>query len=315
MTSIPVATRPLFSRVFRLFLRVARAMGVHNAFAASAAVAFWFFLSLVPLLVLAGFLVGQVARTRGMNALVGPLLDVIPSAAEGIVREEVGRLARASASSLAPLGVAGFLWTASSGLHNLMDVLETAAQGKRRPWWKKRGIALVGVIVGLGVTCALASFLVKVDSALRARAGQAVEHVAGTPRHGGHQGIHSPLGHVIAATLLLIVGTALLGALYRLAMAHPSRGRQRVWPGTITAVVCWLVVSWAFGAYVVSVSEYALYYGSLAAVAVLLVWLYLTSLSLVVGAEVNADIGRWRSGSRAERSHRPSHKPEGGVRR
>jgi membrane protein len=50
----------------------------------------------------------------------------------------------------------------------------------------------------------------------------------------------------------------------------------------------WLAVSWAFGNYVISLAEYAVYYGSLAAVAVLLLWLYLTSLSLLLGAEVNA---------------------------
>jgi membrane protein len=53
-----------------------------------------------------------------------------------------------------------------------------------------------------------------------------------------------------------------------------------------------------FGLYAVSVSTYAVYYGSLAAVAVLLVWLYLTSLSLVVGAEVNVQL----EGVRASRA-------------
>jgi membrane protein len=68
--------------------------------------------------------------------------------------------------------------------------------------------------------------------------------------------------------------------------------RRRVWPGTFTAVASWLIVSWGFGLYAVSMSSYALYYGSLAAVAVMMVWLYLTSLSLVVGAEVNAYLER-----------------------
>ena len=45
-----------------------------------------------------------------------------------------------------------------------------------------------------------------------------------------------------------------------------------------------------FEAYALSIADYALYYGSLAAVAVLLVWLYLTSLSLVLGAEMNAQL-------------------------
>ena len=51
-----------------------------------------------------------------------------------------------------------------------------------------------------------------------------------------------------------------------------------------------MLVSWAFEAYALSIADYALYYGSLAAVAVLLVWLYLTSLALVLGAEMNAQL-------------------------
>ena len=100
----------------------------HNAFETAAAVAFWFFLSLVPLLVLGGFLVGQVARARGVDDLVGPLLEIVPGTAEGLIRSELERLAGAHGTSIAPLGVAGFLWTASSGLHNLMDVFEATVQ-------------------------------------------------------------------------------------------------------------------------------------------------------------------------------------------
>jgi membrane protein len=95
---------------------------------------------------------------------------------------------------------------------------------------------------------------------------------------------------VLAASLLLGAGLLLLGGFYRFAVEHPPGVRRRVWPGAAAAIAWWLVVSWAFGAYVVSIADYALYYGSLAAVAVLLVWLYLTSLALVLGAEVNAEL-------------------------
>ena len=95
---------------------------------------------------------------------------------------------------------------------------------------------------------------------------------------------------MIVAGLTLASGMALLAGFYRYAVElAPSRG-HRVWPGVFCAVGCWLLVSWVFGAYVVSIADYALFYGSLAAVAVLLVWLYLTSLSIVVGAELNAQL-------------------------
>jgi membrane protein len=66
--------------------------------------------------------------------------------------------------------------------------------------------------------------------------------------------------------------------------------KRRVLPGAVAAVALWMVISWAFGVYVSSLAEYAVFYGSLAAVAVLLVWLWLTSFAILVGAELNAQL-------------------------
>lgn len=274
-------------------------MKAHNALEAAAAIAFWFFLSLVPLLVLLGFLVGRIARARGMSDLLGPVLDMVPGSAEDIVRAEVERMSRSSAT-VAPVGVIGYLWTASSGLHNLMDVFESAVKVKRRRWWVQRAMALAWVVAGLVAMCALAWALVRIDHALHLHETASLPpspkpHGVPPPhasalKHRVHEALSTPVEQLIASVLLLTGGTAFLAGFYRFAVVHPARVRRRVWPGAVTAVALWLVVSWMFGLYAVSVSTYAVYYGSLAAVAVLLVWLYLTSLSLVVGAEVNAQL-------------------------
>lgn len=299
-------------------------MRAHSAFEAAAAVAFWFFLSLVPLLVLLGFLVGQVARSRGVDALVAPLLEVIPETAEDLVRKELERMA-SGAAGVAPLGVLGYFWTASSGLHNLMDVFETAARVKRRAWWKQRAIALGWVLGGMAAACALAWSLVQLDGVMHhkdatsappragvtatAAGGSAPAGPAAAPRTSPaaraqgaikrrvHRALHAPLEQAIASALLLVIGLAFLAGFYRLAVDHPPDVVRRVWPGALTAVAGWLVASWGFGLYAVSMASYALYYGSLAAVAVMLVWLYITSLALVVGGEVNAILERARAGS------------------
>jgi membrane protein len=278
--------------------RFVEGMRAHNALEAAAAIAFWFFLSLVPLLVLLGFLVGRIARARGMNDLLGPVLDMVPGSAEDIVRVEVERMSHSSAS-VAPVGVIGYLWTASSGLHNLMDVFEIAVKVERRRWWVQRAIALAWVVAGLVAMCVLAWALVRIDHALHLHEtysptaprthGLPPPHVSAI-KHRVHEALSTPAEQLIASALLLIGGTGFLAGFYRFAVEHPARVRRRVWPGALTAVGLWLIVSWVFGLYAVSVSTYAVYYGSLAAVAVLLVWLYLTSLSLVVGAEVNAQL-------------------------
>ncbi len=328
-----MATSRFDERALRAARRFVDGLRAHEAFDAAASIAFWFFLSIVPLLVLLGFLVGTVARSRGVDALVMPVLDVVPGTADDIVRKEVERMAGSGAAGLAPVGVLGFLWTASSGLHNLMDVFERAARVEPRPWWKQRAIALGWVLLGLATAVLLALLLVKIDAAMHAHdpaaaaanaatsstvssaqapapAGSgsgaaahasgdhahALSRVRGALKHRVSKALHTPAEQAVATGLLLVLGMALLAGFYRFAVEHPAGVRRRVWPGTITAVVCWLAVSWAFGLYVVSMASYALYYGSLAAVAVLLVWLYLTSLSLVVGAEVNAQLEGVREG-------------------
>jgi len=351
-----LTTRDAAQRALRFCRRLVAGLRSHSGLAAAASIAFWFFLSLIPLLVLLGFLVGLVARSRGVDALVAPVLDVVPGTADDIVRKEVERLA-GSTASLAPVGVVGYFWTASSGLHNLMDVFEEAAKVEPRPWWKQRAMALGWVLLGLVAAVLLALLLVRIDAAMHAhdptgagmptsstqlatapppegpatpmpggpsaappraspsptahaggasagggggrlldqlqsRPQQAAARASGALKHRVSKALHTPAEQAVAAVIMLVLGLGLLAGFYRFAVEHPKGVRRRVWPGAFTAVGSWLVVSWGFSVYVVSMASYALYYGSLAAVAVLLVWLYLTSLSLVVGAEVNAQLER-----------------------
>ena len=296
-----MATRTLPKHALRISHRFFRGLQAHDAFQAAASIAFWFFLSLVPLLVLVGYLVGQVARTKGMDTLLAPLADVVPSSAEDIVRKELERLAGGAGSSLAPLGVAGFLWTASTGLHNLIDVFESKGTIERRPWWKKRALALGWVVLGLIAVCLLAWVLGAIDAAFHHAPALAKAH--GAMKRRPHRPFDRPLEQVIAAVLTLVTGMSFLAGFYRFGVVHPAGTKRRAWPGTFAAVIGWLVVSWAFGAYAASIADYALYYGSLAAVAVMLVWLYLSSLMLVAGAEVNAEFegaGRGERGGRRD---------------
>lgn len=317
---------PLAARTLRWVLRVLHALWVHDAIDAARSMAFNFFLSLVPLLLLVGFVVGVFVRQRGVDALIDPFIDAVPATSAGILRHELERMAGASVASLAPLSIAGFLWLTSSGTHHMMDVLEQAVQAPKRSWWKQRAIALASVVVGLATMCATAWILVKADSWVHrhdnAPAGLASpadvpgastlgatttpSPTAPTATRVSHDRErsspvrrerkllfvrrHAEWENAVAACLLMAVAVGGLAAFYRFAVEHPPGIRRRAWPGAVTAMIAWLGVSWGFGSYATSLAQYALFYGSLAAVAVLLVWLYLTSLSLLLGAEVNAQL-------------------------
>jgi uncharacterized BrkB/YihY/UPF0761 family membrane protein len=329
MTTLPpllAPEAPLHERVARFALRIVKGLHIHNADGAAPAMAFHFFLSLVPVLVLIGFVMGQVVRQRGVDALLGPAIEATPDAAEQIIRAELERLAGANAATIAPLSVLGFFWLAAGGTHGLMDELEVIAAAPRRPWWRKRLLAFGWVSGALLAIAVLAWGALKIDAAVHrepAGAHAAAEAARASPSTSSSSSSRaSPAAHsakdrdrdrdaasppvrrarpplpllrdswekgAFAFVLALLVLTG-IAAFYRMAVAHPKGVQRRVWPGALLAFSAWVVVSWGFGAYVSSLGRYALFYGSVAAVAVILVWFYLTSWSLLLGAELNAQL-------------------------
>jgi uncharacterized BrkB/YihY/UPF0761 family membrane protein len=208
------------------------------------------------------------------------------------------------------------LWIASGGTHGLMNAVENVVGAPKRAWWKKRVLSIAWVFAALAAF-ALASFaIVRWDAVMHPTSARPVVVASGpssasasasvTPlpasssRAAGASGetarrvrariIRSGGEHVLALTLSILFATAVLAAFYRLSVNHSRRVERRVLPGAVLAVVLWLVISWAFGLYVSTLADYAAFYGSLAAVAVLLVWLWLTSFAILVGAELNSQL-------------------------
>ena len=298
-------------KVVATVVRLGRSMYAHGALDSARLMAFNFFLSVVPLLVLMGFVLGRVVKKRGVEAVVGPLLETIPDASADLFRHELERMAGATTGSIAPLGVVTFLWLTSSGVHQMMDVFEIAARAPRRRWLTQRLIAVATVVMSLGAFSGAAWTLVKGDDLVHTdekaevpsdTPKPAASHGAVVPPHGAHDArptapkkkrhmlnrVHAPWERIVAGTTVLLVGLIGLALFYRIAVEHRDGVRRRAWPGAVTAMAAWLGVSWLFGSYIGSLGTYAVYYGSLAAVAVLLIWLYLTSLALLFGAELNA---------------------------
>mgnify|MGYP004706750339 CR=1 FL=1 len=82
-----------------------------------------------------------------------------------------------------------------------------------------------------------------------------------------------------------------LSLMYRLIPAHRLRLRQ-VMPGALFSTVSWLGTSWLFSLYVSRFANYSRFYGSLGGVIILMIWIYLSSITLLMGSEVNALLER-----------------------
>jgi membrane protein len=322
-----------WKRILRAVHRLGHGLVLHDVLLAAPAMAFHFFLSLLPLLVFIGYVVGLIARRRGVDTVLSPLLDNLPGTAESVVKKEVERLAGGTGAALGPVAAATFLWIASGGTHGLMNAVENVIGAPRRPWWKKRVLSLAWVIASLGAFALAAFAIVQWDAAVHPQeprtspalvasstsartsasvtslspsspsssrrsgtsASSAIPHTLQsdppapeTPRRRRQRIIRSGGERALALSLSVLFATAVLAAFYRFSVNHSKRVTRRVLPGAALAVVLWMVISWAFGLYVSTLAEYAVFYGSLAAVAVLLVWLWLTSLAILVGAELNS---------------------------
>ena len=321
---------PRWKRIARAVHRLGHGLALHDVLLAAPAMAFHFFLSLLPLLVFVGYVVGLIARRRGVDAVLSPLLDNLPGTAEDVVKKEVERLAGSAGAALGPVAAATFLWIASGGTHGLMNAVETVVGAPKRPWWRKRLLAAGWVIASLAAFALTSFMIVKWDGVVHpppprpqsistaaapttlplpapivahgsnvdvsqpaavpgavtpllespSKAAHAASSAAAGPQPAGRRRrapiVRSSGERALALTLSVLFATAALAAFYRFGVKHSKRVRRRVLPGAVLAVCLWLIVSWAFGVYVASLAEYAVFYGSLAAVAVLLVWLWLT---------------------------------------
>lgn len=328
------ASAPRWRRVLRGALRLGHGLVLHDGLIAAPAMAFHFFLSLLPLLAFVGYVVGLIARRRGVDAVLSPLLDNLPAAAEAMVRSQVDRLAGAGGMAFGPVAAATFLWIASGGTHGLMNAVENVVGAPKRPWWQKRLLAVAWVLASIASFALAALAIVRWDATVHPQErGRATSSAAspsgsasatsfpvsssrssrarGAPPDGHPPDARPQVGdpppqdparrrrarlvrsggeHALALTLSIAFATGALATFYRFSVRHSKRVARRVLPGAILAVVLWLVVSWAFGLYVSTLADYAAFYGSLAAVAVLLVWLWLTSFAILVGAELNSQL-------------------------
>jgi membrane protein len=252
-------------RAGRALLLLVHNLDIHHAPVAASAMAFDAFLSLVPLAAFAGYVLS--AFHESGDVLLGPILRTSPGPVADLVYGAVRRLSDDSTTAIAPVSIVAFLWTSSAGLSTAMYVFEAAFQSPPRPWWWRRGIAILLVLVSVGIVAVVTGLSIGV-SMLSITAGAVFAVV------------------VPSATVI-----GMLLGFFRIAVRRSKVfRRRRALPGVFITVVLWSILSALFSFYVTTLSRYATLYGGMAAVAIFLFWLWLLALALLVGGEVNAQL-------------------------
>jgi membrane protein len=174
----------------------------------------------------------------------------------------------------AVIAIALALWSASGGMAALITAIHVAyEEDEPKGFVVKRGKALILSLAAIAFLGVVAFFIVAVRPLL--------EHAGlGAP---GRIALNIVDWLILAA--LVLVGIALL---YRFAVKESTSGWLGfLTVGTVSAMVFWLVVSGLFAAYTANFASYGKTYGALASIVVLLLWLWLSSLALLIGAEID----------------------------
>ena len=248
------------------------------------ALAYSLFLAIPAAALLALGVFSLVADAGTVESLVGRLQKVMPEEATTLLRESLERSTQSHGGGLA-MTIAGLvlaLWTTTSAASTLMSATTKAFDREdRRGFVRKRLLALV-IVLALGFGAALVLSLLVFGPHLERWVGGAT----GSP--------------TLAAWMWWTLQWPLLvaGILFAFAVALAlgpdvdQRRWQLVTPGAVTALVLWLLASSAFAVYTSRFGSYDKGWGTISAVVVTLVWLWLTSAALLFGAEINAEAQR-----------------------
>ena len=223
-----------------------------------------------------------VADADDVARLVERLESVMPREAAQLLGESLERSAGSASSGilLTAIGLLVALWTTTSAATALMDGIQTAYGGRdERGFVKRRLVALVIVACLLGAVALLVTLLVL---------GPHLERWIGEAT--GSPGLTAWLWWTLQWPLLF--GALLFAFSIVLTLGRfGTGGRMRlVTPGAIVALVVWLVASGGLAFYSASFGSYEKTWGTLSAVVVTLVWLWLGGAALLLGAEINAEV-------------------------
>jgi membrane protein len=260
-------------------MRVKDEWGDDNVGMAAAAVAFYSFLALIPALAALVSILGLVAQDGNPEEVIENLFGALPAEAQSLLSEQLETISAQSSSSLSfglAVGVALSIWTASGAIGQLINTINIAYdEEETRSWFRRKAIALA-LTFGAIVYVAFAVFMVVALPRIIDASALGV----GTRR---------------ILNILIWPGLALsfMGALAVLYRVGPDRSAARwrwVSVGSIFSVVAWVVVTLGFQFYVNQFGSYNETYGSLAGVIVALLWLWLTAVIVLLGAEINAEM-------------------------
>jgi membrane protein len=251
----------------------------------AAALTYFGILSIFPALLVVVSILGLIG-TSATQPLLDNLKTVAPGPAQQIVTNAIQNLndAQGTAGVLVIVSIALALWSASGyigAFSRASNAIYEVEEG--RPFWKLRPVQLAVTAVML-VLIAVSAVAVVFTGGLAEQAGKVV----------GLGPTAVQVWDIAKWPVLLLVVSFMFSVLYWAAPNVKQPGFKWITPGGLLAVLLWVVASAAFALYVANFASYNKTYGALGGVIVFLIWLWISNIAVLLGAEFNAELERGR---------------------
>ena len=284
------ADEPRREGYFAILKRAAKQASADHVTSLAAALAYYAFLAIPATLLVAAGLFGLYAGPDTVTTVIDKLNTIVPEQVTDLINQSLTRLTEKQGTSITLIAVGGVLalWSLSGAMQNVIWALNTAYGREETRGFVRRRIVAAAMAVFVLIASGLVLGLLVLGPQLSRWIGNAVGD--------------SSAVHVVwwASQWPILIGGLLLAnaVVYNLGPNVEHRKWRFVTFGSVFAVAVWLLASGAFAFYVSRFGSYNKAWGSLSAVVIMLTWLWLSSVALLLGAEINAETERTRERQR-----------------
>jgi membrane protein len=268
--------------VTQLGKRVWEQMNDDEVFDRAAALSYYFVFALFPMMLFLFAVLGMAAGpgTQIRNELLAYFARILPASASGLIDQVITETSKASSGGKLSFGILLALWSASAGVVAMMNGLNAVYDVKEsRSSIKTRAIAL-------GLTLALSVLVVSALTIILY--GGTIARFVGNMLH--MSGAFTLIWNIVQWPVAIFFVLLSFALVYYFGPNVKQPHWAWVTPGTVVGFVLWILVSFAFKIYLNRFNNYSATYGSLGAAIILMLWFYVTGLSLLIGGEINSEI-------------------------
>ena len=263
----------------KILFRVKDQIGENNVAIVSAGVAFYAFLAIFPAVIAFISIYGLAVNPAQIEQQIKEISSMLPPEAFEILQQQVDNFISKSSTALS-WGMAASLlfsiWSSNRGTKGLFTAVNIAySTTDNRSFLKKNGVTLLFTLCAILLAIVSLTLIVAFPALINSFGlSQTLENVLS-------------LGRWLFLALIIIF---FLSSVYKIAPVREGPHWKWVKVGALVATILWLITSWGFSFYVSNFGSYGEIYGSISAVVILLLWLFLTSFIFLLGAQLNSEI-------------------------